>query len=86
MCTLAEMKKGKRLLGWFLAGLLSSILSSPAWGLDFDQSIQAQEVESAQLVGTLGRGKLADQMTSAETRKTVNVQLIRSRTAKRKKS
>lgn len=86
MSTLAEMKKGKRLLGWFLAGLLSSILSSPAWGLDFDQSIHQQEIESAQLVGTLGSGKIANQMTSAETRKTVSVQLIRSRPAKRKKS
>ena len=63
--------------GWWTAGLLFLALGSPAWALDLESSIRQQEGESSQLVASLGRDKSPNQMTSKQTGKTVQVQLIR---------
>ena len=70
--------------GWLAAGLLFLALGSPAWALDLDSSIHQQESESSQLVASLGRDKVPNQVTSSQSRKTVTMVLIRK--AKRHKT
>ena len=70
--------------GWLAAGLLFLALGSPAWDLDLDSSIARQESTSSQLVASLGRDKVPNQVTSQQTHKSVTVQLIRK--AKRHKT
>jgi hypothetical protein len=43
----------RRVLGWLAVGLLSLVLSSSAWALDLDGSIQQQETDAAQIMSTL---------------------------------
>ena len=64
-------------LGWWTAWLLSFLLSSNAWALNYDRSIQSIEKETAQVSKTLGQGKKPNQQTTRRTKKKVYVQLLR---------
>ena len=68
----------KRVLGLVAVGLLSIILSSSAWALDLDQSIQQQSADAAQVMQTLGRGQRPNQHTSRKTKKKVYVMLMKA--------
>lgn len=68
--------------GWLAAGLLFLALGSPAWALDLESSIRQQESESSLIVASLGRDKSPNQMTSKQTRKTVQVRLMRKAQAR----
>ena len=76
--TLLEEKTDRRRLGWLAAGMLSFLLSSPAWALDLDQSIRLQESDSAQILQTLGHGQRVNHTTSRSTKKKVRLVLLRS--------
>ncbi len=74
----------QRVLGWLTAGMLSLMLSSTAWGLDLDHEISKAEGASAQILGTLGRGKTVNAATTADTDAKVQIQLRpKSKTGKR---
>jgi hypothetical protein len=68
-------------LGWFLTGML--MLSSQAWGLDLDQVIAQNESDSAQIISTLGRDKGVNAGTSAQTKKLVQVKLVKKTKARK---
>lgn len=72
-----------RSMGWAVMIMLLFTLSSSAWALDFDQSIQRQESDNAQILNSLGRDRDGSASVSNETRRTVKLQLIRKPKAKR---
>lgn len=71
-------RSDRRELGWLTAGLLSFLLSTPAWALDLDQSIASQEQGAAHIIKTIGHGKKPNQHTSRKTKKKVYVMLFKA--------
>jgi len=71
-----KQTSGKQGLGWFSAGMLCLLLSSPAWGLDLDHEIAQAEADSAQILSTLGRHKKAASATSTKSSREVQVKMI----------
>ena len=69
------MSKLRQGLGWFLAAML--MISSQAWGLDHDRVIAQAEADSAQILMTLGRDKGFNSATSRQTKKLVQVKLLK---------
>jgi len=71
-------------MGWWTVCLLFLMVSSQVWALDFDRSIERQESDSAQILQGLGRDRVGGTTSSPETRKLVQVQLIRKAKVVRK--
>jgi hypothetical protein len=44
---MSKSQGDRRKLGWLAAGLLFTVLSSPAWGLDLDREIAQSEIDNA---------------------------------------
>jgi len=80
----SQKQNGRRKLGWLVAGMLSLLLSSSAWGLDLDHEISRQESDAAQILNTLGRDKSVNSKTSADTDSKVHVKLIRAPKARKR--
>jgi hypothetical protein len=78
---MSKVKMSGKGLGWFLTGML--MLSSQAWGLDLDQVIAQNETDSAQILSTLGRDKGVNSATSSETKKLVQVKLVKKAKARK---
>lgn len=66
-----------RKLGWLAAGLLFTVLSSPAWGLDLDREIARNEADAAQIMGTLGRSNASVSKTESKSDRKLEVKLIK---------
>ena len=77
MSRTSKWSTDRRKLGWVAAGMLFFFLSTSAWALDLDQSIQRENAEAAQVVKTLGRTERPNQHTSRFTKKKVYVHLFR---------
>lgn len=77
-------RNDKMVLGWFaaLVMLCFTMLSSSAWALDLDHEIKRQETDSAQILGTLGRGRALNAHTSGDTHRKVQVQMLRKKSGK----
>lgn len=64
-------------LGWFFAVSFTCLVSSPAWGLDLGHAIERAELDSAEIVRTLGRDKAPQKATSKKVA-SLQVQLIKN--------
>ena len=70
------------MLGWWVVGLLSMLISLPAWALDLDQTIQQKDSDAQQILQTLGQGKKPDSQTTYKTKKKVYVILLKKHAKK----
>jgi hypothetical protein len=76
-------KTDSRKLGWLAAGMLSFILSSPAWALDLDQEIARAESQTPTVSYTLSHGQHQVDHASKDTKKKLKLSLIRKKKVKK---
>jgi hypothetical protein len=74
---MSKSQGDRRKLGWLAAGLLLTVLSSPAWGLDLDREIAQNEIDSAQILSTLGRSNASVDRSEKKSDRKLQVQLIK---------
>lgn len=75
---MSKSQGDRRKLGWLAAGLLFTMLSSPAWGLDLDREIAKSEADAAQIMSTLGRSNASVSATESKSDRKLQVKLIKS--------
>jgi hypothetical protein len=84
---LTQKTSNRRKLGWLAAVTGLSIVlsySSLTWALDLDREIFRQNVDSAQILSTLGRDKRVNAKTSRDTERKMQVQLVRKSKSRRR--
>lgn len=54
---MAKKNTDRKMLGWWLAGMLAFFMSSQAGALDLDREISRHNETSSQIGGTLGRDR-----------------------------
>lgn len=74
---MSKSQGDRRKLGWLAAGLLFTVLSSPAWGLDLDREIAQNEADSAQIMSTLGRSAASVSHSETKSDRKLQVKLIK---------
>jgi hypothetical protein len=74
---MSKSQGDRRKLGWLAAGLLFTVLSSPAWGLDLDREIAQSEIDNAQILSTLGRSNASVDRSEEKSDRKLQVQLIK---------
>ena len=83
---ITQNKSRRGMLGWLaVSTALSLVFSSQALlALDLDREIFKQNAVSAQILGTLGRDKVANMATSRDTDRKVSVKLLRAPKARKR--